>query len=120
MTCTDISRGHGETVRTSSSSTRLGAAPAGKRFELRLTDAQLARWRAIAASRGVSVADLIRAAVEFADVNMPADYMARSRAAEVQDAVALFARALLDSERTDAPAAAATSDEAAGFLQENT
>lgn len=40
-------------------------APAARvRFELRLTNAQDAAWRAMAKSRGQSVADMLRAAVE--------------------------------------------------------
>lgn len=46
-----------------------------KRFEMRLTASQLARWRAFAADQGVSLADLVRAAVDFAASRMPAAYV---------------------------------------------
>lgn len=72
--CTDDSPAHAgdspDVVRTDSCSERnLPAAAyqtASKRFEVRLTVAQLDAWRAIAAQQGVSVADLVRVAVALA------------------------------------------------------
>jgi hypothetical protein len=58
------------------------------RFELRLPAAQAARWRTIAAERGISVADLVRAAVERALRELPADFVQRDQAAEFEAVLA--------------------------------
>lgn len=93
--CTDDSRVRaGESyVRTDSlRSASVSESPAAvyqKRFEVRLTVAQLDAWRAIAARQGVSVADLVRVAVELA-ADLPPGHI----------------RGILDREQADRVAAA--------------
>lgn len=46
------------------SAPRVGPVAATERLELRLTPDQRAKWQALAEARGLSLADLIRAAIE--------------------------------------------------------
>ena len=63
-----------ESVRTTEA-----AELAAKRFELRVTASQLARWRTIASDQGVSAADLVRFAVDELAAALPAGHIAAEK-----------------------------------------
>jgi hypothetical protein len=61
-----------------------------KRFELRLQIQQLAQYRAMAEAQGVSVADMIRHAMDFAAEHMPDGYIKKIEAERFDALVAAF------------------------------
>lgn len=101
---TDGFRAVDETVRTPEPVNPKPVAPhevADKRFEVRLTASQLARWRTIAAGQGVALADMIRAAMAYAEASMPAGYVVQAHAREAEDRFARVDALLATAKGTD-------------------
>jgi hypothetical protein len=97
--CTDVSPvPASETVRTEQPAAYQCAT---RRFELRLTTAELERWRAIAKRQEVSVADLVRAAVVIAGA-LPDGHVKRliegKRAERLDAETSAFAESLQHAE----------------------
>lgn len=65
-----------------------------KRFELRVQPRQIAAWQQMADAQGVSVADMVREAMEYAAANMPTGYVKAKREAEQAALVAAFSAAV--------------------------
>lgn len=65
-----------------------------KRFELRVQPRQVAAWQRMAEVQGVSVADMVREAMEYAAANMPDGYIKAKREAELAAQVARFGAAM--------------------------
>jgi len=65
-----------------------------KRFELRVQPRQVAAWQQMAEAQGVSVADMVREAMDYAAANMPDGYIKAKREAEFEALAAPFRAAM--------------------------